>query len=217
MAKKTVYVPRNWNVSYTDATSNEQKNVVLRTNGEYRIVENGVEHFVTVAGIRTENDKAYILVKVKMVNGFMNVMDKPEDYRIYLENVTEIVPVKAEYVQDRRPRNMDTDMQSFTFVFDTQKYSSKYHITVTEGEFVALALKDLVDPSKKSYSIYGHITNVDSDAGEIEFMRYGVANKGVRNVYPYTVKLDALLGVYRYALKISDQVIEEEVVETTEE
>jgi hypothetical protein len=224
MSEKLVYVPRNWKVSYVDEVGNEHENVALRANAEYRIVENGIPYNTTVAGIRTEEDKTYILAKVMMANGFMNVMERVEDRRFDVNDVTEITPIVTKYVKSVRSiRNKSSDDEIFTFAFDSDKYNSQYRISVYAGEFVALALKDPSDSNKKSRSIYGHIVSVDDVSGEIKFSRY-VSNRGVRDVYPYTVSLDSLLGIYRYELEISDYVEprtnEEDapnVVETTAE
>ena len=224
MSKKTVYVPRSWEVSYTDANGVEQKNVVLRANCEYKINENGTERTVTIAGVRSEEGNAYLAVKVELEAGFMNVMKKIKDQRIWVKDIHDITPVRSTYVQTTRSlKNFKIDGQAFTFAFDTKNYNSKYRITIAKGEFVALAIKDPADPNKKSRSIYGHINDVDTEAGVIEFTRY-VANKGVRDVYTQIVQLSDLLGIYRYVLEIGEKVdpvqsdaASEEVAVTSEE
>lgn len=227
MSEKLVYVPRNWKVSYVDEIGNEHENVALRANAEYRIVENGIPYYATIGGIRTEDDKTYIMAKVLMYPGFMNVMEKVENRRFDINDVTEITRIKTTYVKTTRSnRDKSTSNNIFTFAFDSEKYPSQYRISVNAGEFVALAVKDPYDSNRKTRSVYGHIIDVDANSGEIKMSRYA-ATHGIRNVYEYTVKLDALLGIYRYELDIADYVekVSDETntvttnteVETTEE
>ena len=224
MSEKLVYVPRNWKVSYMDMVGNEHEDVALCANAEYRIVEDGIPYNATVAGIRTEEDKTYIVAKVLMYPGFLNVMNKVEDRRFDIDKVTEITRVTTNYIKttrSMRDRDRNSDRDIFTFAFDSEKYPSQYRISVYAGEFVALALKDPTDSNKKSRSIYGHIVDVDAEKSEIKFARY-VSNRGVRDVYEYTVALSSLLGIYRYELEINDYVegqakVEAETAATTEE
>ena len=202
MTKKVVYVPRNWKVSYTDRGGIEHTDN-LWANREYQIVVNGTTHNVTVAGIRSENGRAYIVPKVELFNGFMNTMVKLVDTKYWIDEITEIHLVTSKYVKTKRSiRNEKIDAPIFTFAFDTEKYASQYRISVAAGEFVELAMKDPTDPNKKSRSIYGHIVDVDSDAGKLKFARY-VSKRGVRDIYDYTIELDTLLGIYRYNLEVS--------------
>ena len=219
MSEKLVYVPRNWKVTYVDLLGNEHENVELCVNAEYRIIEDGVPYNISVAGIRTENDKTFIVAKIIMQAGFMNVMDK-SDRRFDLSKVTEITRISTKYVKTvRSMRDRNKTDNVFTFAFDSEKYPSKYRISVYAGEFVALALKDPNDSNKKSRSIYGHVVDVDATNNEIKFMRY-VSNRGVRDAYIYTVALPSLLGIYRYELEINDyaekDAVEAEVAATTE-
>ena len=219
MSEKLVYVPRNWKVSYVDAIGNEHKNVALRANAEYRIVEDGIPYITTVAGICTEDDKTFIIAKVLLYPGFMNAMEKTNNRRFDVNKVTEITRVSTKYLKTvRSMRNNDKkiDEEIFTFAFDSEKYSSQYRISVYAGEFVALALKDPADPNKKSRSVYGHIVGVDTDKDELKFARY-ICNRGVRDVYEYTISLASLLGIYRYELEIADYIEEQpKEVETSE-
>ncbi len=213
--EKLVYVPRNWKVNYVDETGNDQS-IALRANEEYHIVENGIPYTTTVAGIREEEGKHYILAKVMMYPGFMNVMEKVEDRRFDIDQVTEIYPTISKYVKttrSNRDKRVKDDVNIFTFAFDSEKYPSQYRISIYAGEFVCLALKDSSDPNKKSRSIYGHIVDVDAENQQIKFSRY-VTNRGVRDVYDYTVDLNTLLGIYRYELEISAKPETEVVVET---
>lgn len=217
MSEKLVYVPRNWKVTYVDEIGNEHADVALCANAEYRIVEGGIPYNATVAGIRTEEDKTYIIAKVMLYPGFMNVMEKAENRRFDVNNVTEITRISTKYLKtsrSMRDREKKSTDEIFTFAFDSEKYN-QYRISVVAGEFVALALKDPTDPNKKSRSIYGHVVDVDARSGEVKFARY-VSNRGVRDVYILTVDLATLLGIYRYELEITDYV-EEPATETTEE
>lgn len=203
MSAKMVYVPRNWKVSYVDAIGNEHADVALCANAEYRIVENGVPYNVTVSGIRVEEGKTYILAKVLMQSGFMNVMKQDKTRRFDVNEVTEITRITTKYVKASRYVRGNEGNNVFTFAFDSEKFASQYRISVHAGEFVALALKDSTDPNRKSRSIYGHIVDVDTKKNEIVFSRY-VAKRGVRDVYETTVSLNSLLGIYRYELEIND-------------
>ena len=207
--EKMVYVPRNWKVSYVDEFGNEHNDVEIRINSEYAIVSNGEMHYLTVAGIRVEagengEEKKFIIAKVLLYPGTMNVIKKAEDVRIDLDTVTSISTVSSNYRRvTYSNRNKDNNGENvYTFAFDTEKYSSKYKISINAGEFVSLAVKDINDPNKKSRSFYGHIISVDSDT--IKFSRY-VSNKGVRDVYTQNIPLASLLGVYRYALDFESE------------
>lgn len=206
MSKKVVYVPRNWKVSYVDAVGNEHENVELRANAEYRIVEDGITYIATLAGVRTEDDKTFILAKVILNPGYMSVMEKVENRLFDLNKVTEITRISTIYSKTTRSirdhKNVNED-ETFTFVFDSEKYTSQYRITIVAGEFVALALKDPADPNKKCRSIYGHVIDVDSRNNEIKFAEY-VCNRGVRDVAEKTIDLTTLLGIYRYELQIGE-------------
>ena len=105
------------------------------------------------------------------------------------------------------------DTQAFTFAFDSEKYSSQYRITVYAQEFIALALKSESDFNKKSRTIYGEIKDVIPENNEILIYRY-VSNKGVRDVYPMSIDLSSLLGVYRYDLEIEYKDTSEDEEET---
>ena len=208
MSKKVVYVPRNWKVSYVDAVGNEHENVELRANAEYRIVEDGVTYIATLAGVRTEDDKTFILAKVMLHPGFMKVMEKVENRRFDLNQVTEITRISTTYfkaARSIRDHGNVSDDELFTFVFDSDKYPSQYRITICAGEFVALALKDPTDPNKKCNSVYGHIVDVDTHNNEVKIAEY-VCNRGVRDVVEKTFALTTLLGIYRYELKIGEYV-----------
>ena len=214
MSEKLVYVPRNWKVSYVDEKGNEHENVALRANGVYRIVEDGIPYNATVSGIRVEEDKTYIVAKVLMYPGFMNVMEKVEDRRFDVNKVTEITRVAVNYNKTYRSmRDKSSNNDIFTFAFDSDKYpNSQYRISVYAGEFVALAVKDPRDSNQKSRSIYGHIVDVNPKTNEIKMSRYA-SNRGVRNVFDYTVKLESLLGIYRYELEIAEFVERKETHE----
>ena len=201
--KKTLYVPRNWKVSYSDASGNEHKDVTIRANAEYRITEsNGKESIVTISGIHTENDKTLLVAKVLLKAGTMFTMTKLKHIGINLANVVDITPVVTTYAKAPRGKRVPgDDIPVFTFAFDTERYPTQYKVTVQAGEFVALAIKDPKDPNKGRRSIYGHITSVNEDSNSIEFSRY-ISKKGVRDVYEMTVELDQLLGIYRYELQI---------------
>jgi len=158
--------------------------------------------------------------------GTKYVIKDAEKLLIDLDTVTDIIPIISKYVKSTNSnRNKDIDEEkSFTFAFDTEKYSSKYRITVNAGEFVSLAVKDINEPNKKSRSYYGHITDVDSDNGKIAFTRY-ISNHGVRDIRKISLPISALLGVYRYELAIEvkesiekiDEVAPESVETTVEE
>lgn len=223
MSKKVVYVPRNWKVSYVDAIGNEHENVELRANAEYLIVEDGNTYHATLAGVRTEGDKTFILAKVFLNAGYMTVMNKVENHLFDLNKVTEITRISTIYAKSTRSirdhKNVN-EAETFTFVFDSEKYASQYRITIIAGEFVALALKDPVDPNKKCRSIYGHIADVDSRNNEIKFVEY-VCNRGVRDVVEKTIDLNTLLGIYRYELQFGEYAekkkpVTEEATEATE-
>ena len=218
--EKLVYVPRNWKVNYVDETGHD-KSIALKANAEYRIVENGIPYNTTIAGIRTEENKVYILAKVMMYPGFMNTMEKVTDRRFCVDNITDIHPVTSTYVKSTRSNRdkvVKEDANIFTFAFDSEKYS-QYRISVYAGEFVCLAMRnDNPNAPKHIRSVYGHIIDVNGD--KIKVSRY-VTSRGIRNVYDYTVDLASLLGIYRYELEISDKVEEvvndTDVVETTTE
>ena len=208
MSKKVVYVPRNWKVSYVDAIGNEHENVELRANAEYRIVEDGVTYIATLAGVRTEDDKTFLLAKVMLHPGFMKTMEKVENHRFDLNKVTEITRISTIYskaTRSIRDHGNIPDDELFTFVFDSEKYPTQYRITIRAGEFVALALKDPVDPNKKCNSVYGHIVDVDIKNNEVKIVEY-VCNRGVRDVVEKTFDLSTLLGIYRYDLQIGEYV-----------
>ncbi len=203
-AKKTVYVPRNWKVSFVDSIGNEHKDYNLRANEEYRIVAGGIPYNVTISGIRTEDNKTYVVAKVMMYAGSMNVMEKKAD-RFDVEEITEITPVSTKYVKTTRSnRDKHADADMFSFAFDTEKYTSQYRISIYAGEFVSLAIKDPTDPNRRSRSIFGHIIDVDDEKNEVVFCRY-VTNSGVRDIIETRVNLNSLLGVYRYDLEIIDK------------
>lgn len=221
--KKLVYVPKSWKVSYVDISGNEHNDIPIRVNKEYQITEsNGNVSVVTISGINRENDKSKLVVKVKLSTGTMNVMTKLDNATIDLDQIVDITPAITEYVRTKEKRSMQ-DIPMFTFAFDTN-YPTQYRISIYAGEFVALAVNRSVptNTGKNKYSIYGHIENVDTDAGIIKFMRY-TTNKGVRDVYPMDIAIDDLLGVYRYELKINlgevetDNETSEEVAVSTEE
>ena len=203
--EKIVYVPRNWKVSYVDTAGNKHNDVELRVNSGYRITTNDAVHYVTIGGIRTEENKNYIVAKVIMVPGTMNVMKKAEDVKIDVDTVIDIAEVSSTYHKlFRSNREKASESENvFTFAFDTEKYSTKYRISINAGEFVSLAVKDIKDPNKKSRSFYGHIIDVDNNAGIIKFSRY-ITNKGVRDVFIQNIPLTSLLGVYRYELVLLD-------------
>ena len=200
--EKLVYVPRNWKVKYVDETGYEES-IALKANAEYRIVENGIPYNITIAGLRTEDDKVYILAKVMMYPGFMNVMEKVTDRRFCVDDITEITPTTSTYVKttrSNRDKIVKEDANIFTFAFDSEKYPSQYRISVYAGEFVCLALRnDNPNAPKRVRSIYGHIIDVDSESGKIKVSRY-VTSRGIRDVYDYTVDISSLMGIYRYAL-----------------
>lgn len=205
--EKLVYVPRNWKVSFVDSTGNEQNDFVLRANAEYRIVCDGIPYNATIAGIRVEEGKTFIVAKVLMYDGYLNVMEKRADHRFDVDLVTEITPICTKYIKtsrsNREKKVTNGAPNTFTFAFDTEKYASQYRISIYAGEFVALALKDPTDSNKKSRSIFGHIIDVNAENDEIKFARY-ISNKGVRDVNEITIALSSLLGIYRYELKIAD-------------
>ena len=215
--KKVVYVPKTWKVSYVDLLGNEHKDVTLSVNKEYKITKsNGDVSVVTISGIKREEGKTTIVVKIALVSGTMHTMTKFEHIGIDLDQVVDITPVHTEYVRTKEKREHN-NIPMFTFAFDTN-YPTQYRISIYAGEFVALAINRSVptNVTKTKHSIYGHIENVDTDAGIIKFMRYST-NKGVRDVYPMDIAIDELLGVYRYELKINCVDIEPKVEETTEE
>ena len=213
--EKLVYVPRSWMVSFNDANGVLHENVMLKANREYAIVTDGKKIVITVVGIRSneETSKEYILSKIVLHDGYMRVMEKQE-VAIDLDTVTEITEVKSKYVKAARSiKTMGKDTQAFTFAFDSEKYSSQYRITVYAQEFVALALKSESDFNKKSGTIYGEIKDVIPENNEILIYRY-VSNKGVRDVYPMSIDLSSLLGVYRYDLEIEYKDTSEDEEET---
>ena len=215
--KKVVYVPKSWKVSYVDISGNEHKDVALRVNKEYQFTKaDGTTTVVTIVGINRENDKSKILVKVKLNAGTMHVMTKMENITIDLDDIVDITPVVTEYVKTKERRTLQ-DIPMFTFAFDTI-YPTQYRIGIYAGEFVALAINRNIpaNDGKNKYSIYGHIMNVDTNAGIIKFMRYST-NKGVRDVYPMDIAIDDLLGVYRYELKIRPEEASEATNNTSEE
>ena len=213
--EKLVYVPRNWKVKIVDETGYEES-ITLRANEEYRIVENGIPYVTTVSGIRTEGDKVYILAKVMMHPGFMNVMEKATDRRFCVDDITDIRRTTSTYVKttrSNREKIVKEGANIFTFAFDSEKYPSQYRISIYAGEFVCLALRnDNPNAPKRVRSIYGHI--IDVNGNQIKVARY-VTSRGIRDVYEYTVDLSALLGIYRYELDIADKV--DEVVAVTTE
>lgn len=213
--EKLVYVPRNWKVKIVDETGYEES-ITLRANEEYRIVENGIPYVTTVSGIRTEGDKVYILAKVMMHPGFMNVMEKVTDRRFCVDDITDIRRTTSTYVKttrSNREKVVKEGANIFTFAFDSEKYPSQYRISIYAGEFVCLALRnDNPNAPKRVRSIYGHI--IDVNGNQIKVARY-VTSRGIRDVYEYTVDLSALLGIYRYELDIADKV--DEVVAATNE
>lgn len=219
MSKKVVYVPRNWKVSYVDAIGNEHENVELRANAEYKIVEDGNEYIATLAGVRTEEDKTFIFAKVILHAGYLNVMEKAENHAFDLNKVTEITRISTTYLKANRSirdQGELADNEMFTFVFDSDRYPNQYRITIRTGEFVALAIKNAINPNTKSTSVYGHIVDVDTNAGIVKIAEY-VCNRGVRDVVEKTIDLATLLGIYRYELQFGEYVDRRSQAATKEE
>ena len=214
--EKLIYVPKNWSVSYVDETGNEHNNVALRADAEYRIVANGVEKIVTIAGITLVEDKTLIDAKIVLTDGYMNVIGATAE-RIDLDTITSIERVRSRYVRANRSNkdiSVDENSKIFTFAFDNEKYPSKYRISIHANEFVALAVRDTRVNSTRTY--YGHI--VDVDGNTIIFCRY-ISNNGVREIRPeFKVNVGDLLGIYRYELNFEKfeeaPVKEEETSET---
>lgn len=199
MSEKVVYVPRSWNITISNGDSYS-----LRANEEYRIVmADGSCHDMTIGNIVNKDGKTFIIPKVLMYRGAMNVMKKVSTIEIDAHDIENISAITTSYNRaNRSSHDIDgKNSNSFTFAFDTDKYSSQYRITIYQGEFVCLALKNNYESMRSTRSIYGHIVDAGIDNGEMIFMRY-VSKSGVRDVYPISVKMDTLLGIYRYELGI---------------
>ena len=130
----------------------------------------------------------------------MNVM-KPSNQTIALEDVVGISAIDIVYERTKRVYKSDKDTpttEGFTFAFDTNKTPSQYRITVYKGEFLSFAAK--YNGATRTY--YGHITNVDETS--VTILRY-MSTNGVRSLRKHVkIKIEDLLGIYRYALKTED-------------
>lgn len=204
---KNIVVPGKkieWKVSYVDELGNVHENVVLRPDADYRIIRNGIPYICTILRVRTEDEKVYIIPKLRLCSGFMNVMIPEVDCRIDLDEVTDITEVEVTFGKALRSgtRVNDEAIDSFTFAFPSERYyPSTYKIAIAVGEYVAFGVRD--PETGKSHSIYGSIVDVDTTESRVKIMRYMRA-RGVRSIREDVIDLNRLVGIYRYELSIYD-------------
>lgn len=205
MAKKMIFVPCSWNVTF-DTIDGIEKTVAVSPNEDYRVTVDGNVRYLTFKGV-TETPEAHTVMNAQyeLVPGYMSVIREINE-DIDIDRITDIQRVHTKYTSVQRSakdfiKEEDED-SSFTFLFDTKNYSSKYRITILTDEFVSMVVRDASRPTGTK-TLFGHIVDVDDD-DNIVFCRF-ISNKGVRDLRPhYVVKIEDLLGIYRYELEVED-------------
>ena len=201
MAKQVFFVPKQYGITYKNQEGEDVK-FTFQTNRVYQVdTKDGQSHIITVANIeseRTPDGKRRIRAQVEFTPGYMNVM-KASNLVLDIDDIVNIEIVDVLYERSKRvfkdPKSAP-DTESFTFAFDTNKKPSQYRITVYAGEFLSFAAK--YNGDNRTY--YGHITSVDETT--ITILRYMSVN-GVRSVRKKVhIKLEDLLGIYRYSLMV---------------
>lgn len=207
MAKKMIFVPCSWNVTF-DTIDGIEKTVTVSPNEDYRVTVDGNVRYLTFKGVTetpAENPHTVMNAQYELVPGYMSVIREINE-DIDIDRITDIQRVHTKYTSVQRSakdfiKEEDED-SSFTFLFDTKNYSSKYRITILADEFVSMVVRDASRPTGTK-TLFGHIVDVDDD-DNIVFCRF-ISNKCVRDLRPhYVVKIEDLLGIYRYELEVED-------------
>lgn len=199
MAEKKVFVKKDFQVNYVDDHGNEMT-ATVNFNTDYLI--NGIA--CTLKAINEVDGKTILKPAIIMTSGDMFTMrPATEEDNIPLDEVTSIVEAGSSYEKNTTRVNRDEleKHEYFTFHFDTDKYVSKYKISIRKGEFVALAVQNSnTDSPRKTISLYGEIEDVDNDV--IIFKRYISSRGGIRSIHKINVDVDKLVGIYRFTLDV---------------